>query len=122
MIDRKIDALIAKHIFNLNPVFSSEGRTLSDGPADWDWIRFEGSTLMNEIPFYTDSAEEAFKIVEKLALKGIMVTIMNWQYCGDRYYTVKFRNSDLINKEWEEKAETLPHAICLAALKALDIK
>jgi hypothetical protein len=68
-----------------------------------------------------ESIGDAMMVVEAMALRGTMLTLMNWNYYGDRYYTAKFRDSGIDHSEWEAEGKTAPIAICMAAIKALGL-
>lgn len=70
------------------------------------------------IPRYSTVLADAMTVVDRLArLRGNpwMVTIMNWNYYGDRNFSVMFRDTSLINVEVKEYDESLPMAIAKAA-------
>jgi hypothetical protein len=65
--------------------------------------------------------EDALYVVGRMAIRKRpwMVTIKNWNYNGERYWTVMFRDSSIVNVEVQAQDYELPRAICVAALLAV---
>ena len=109
---RELDAVIAEKVFGFTPVFSRNGRTLSDGEPHWSWIRFEGDTLLNPIPDFSTNIEAAWQVVEKVLPNFCLETNGNKWFAGSRS----------IHSAEVTRGESAPHAICLAALKMVEKK
>jgi hypothetical protein len=118
---RELDQLIAEKVMGLR-VFS-QGKS-HDGPV------YSPDRMFGEepIPQYSTDIKAAWEVVEEVTKK------LNWN-CGDRekYLPVIHRSRITIESNWrcgwtdsyldcsefEAESESVPHAICLAALKAV---
>jgi hypothetical protein len=118
---RELDALIAEKVFG-HPVERDERGVLSIGPADWDWIRNEGHELMNPVPAYSEDIAAAWEVVQKVWGAAWFRLERTDKYpeatpvwdAGEITYSM---GENGIHNPVE--GETAPHAICLAALKAV---
>lgn len=110
---RELDFMIAKLIFGRLPVWSGKNQTiLSDGEPQWDWVRFEGSELMNEVPYYSEDLESAWTIVDAIHF-DFTLTSNTDQPCGPE----DCWQADFYAGEFKASGCSPAHAICLAALK-----
>ena len=135
MTPREINAKIAVEIMGY--VWFVDDHSRSDGKrrletAKWveKWVkggrakRADGSEPIADldVPDFSTNISDAFLVVDRMREKGWMLTLMNWNYYGETSFTAKFRNSDLINNEFEVKEKTAPMAICLAALATVVVE
>lgn len=116
----ELDALVAETVM---------GSTLSrwpvlqfDGTAKEELVFWDGPKMMRLPPYSTDIAA-AWEVVEnfvaKLAFSGENGFVLDYS-CGS--WTATFRHSiSEFGKSVESLADTAPHAICLAALKAVGV-
>lgn len=80
------------------------------------------------LPHYSTSIEHAWAVVEKIADKNILVGRYydKWvcsNVCSDVwgcYFDEPKRYEQMNDHNFFEQADTAPHAICLAALKAIE--
>lgn len=91
---RELDALVAEHVMDVNAHANSK---------------------MNPLPYYSTDIAAAWQVVEKLAKKEILFVIDNLM--PGKSFRVTAHN--IKRTEFFAYAETAPHAICLAALKAV---
>lgn len=107
---RELDALIAEKIFGLilKDRFTGEEKPITSGMA------LRHMEKWHNIPYYSTDIAAAWTVVEKIKSK-------------DRAIFFELVNS--VNYKWEcqigggnAEADTAPHAICLAALKAVEGK
>lgn len=111
MMSRKIDALVAIHIFN-NPWEWDEDLNTATSATD------SGATMYP--PYSTDIAA-AWEVVEKLRDSREDITIYTsgrswWINVGDIFNNVRDMG------DFEVVEESAPMAICLAALKAKGVE
>lgn len=113
MIDlRKIDALVAEHIFNLKP--SRLEVTVAGEVFDHDYYvgRPEDLRLVER---YSSDIAAAWKVVEKLNADDWRLDLRS----NDNWHDASFsKDGSLIMVD----SDTAPLAICLAALKAKGIE
>jgi hypothetical protein len=107
---RKLDALVSKKIFGEKFPFN---RQFKDYYRPWaeDPIAFESC------PPYSSDIGEAWKVVEKL-----LTLLPNQDFHIEHWVDFGWQVSSCYELgEWKKRVrgETLPHAICLAALKAI---
>lgn len=69
---------------------------------------------------YSTDIASAFLVVEAMQAQVWGITIQNWSHYGEKWWTVVFRSHPLGPPPVEAKADSLPLAICLAALAALE--
>lgn len=134
---RELDALIAREVFKEQVV----SKTLKNGHTrctigEPDWYDIQGDMqLANSVPAYSDDIKDAWEIVTQLtlvakdALSGYnpQLELQSYErdadyqgWCAifyDRFGKTKWKNC--INLAY---GETPAHAICLAALKVLNVK
>ncbi len=115
---RELDALVAEKVFGINVVKSEHKNGYAyytDGEPDWDWIRFEGSSLQNAIPMYSTDISDAWKVIEKLSFTVELTTNNPYGPTTDETeWLVTF------HAEFEAHGCSAAHAICLAALKTIN--
>ncbi len=102
---RELDALIAKKVMGIKDV----QMTVGFGPV-YDFTGAQGMPR-KVVPNYSTDIRAAWELVKKLAPSGYMVQIVQR---GTNDYWVSVKDGEIIF------AETAPHAICLAALKAVE--
>lgn len=116
----ELDALIAEKVMGLEPwpiqIFSQKAFTAP---------RLHPGQFARpcESPSYSTDIAAAWKVVEKVDLFGYHV-VPGWESYGPVYRTLcKVKGEWMISDDrslgWEVRAPTAPHAICLAALKAV---
>lgn len=114
---RELDALIAEKLFGLNltDAFTGEERPITSGVA------LQYLDRMSGVPNYSTDIAAAWEVVEKIIHPEF---VSSWQFdirveSWPKKYKAKFSNGGGAHIAHEDSA---PHAICLAALKALAIK
>lgn len=127
MTDRELDALVAEKVMGL-----SKG----DYYVDYDKLSFQEQNNINRgqgaviypLPHYSTSIEAAWQVVEKL--KFIEVQILDLGI-KRRNFNLCFTSDSNWEASWNNRyghevchayAETVPRAICLAALKVVGIE
>lgn len=88
--------------------------------SDWDsccGLRGQSGHIEHHgMPRYTSDISDAFQVVEKMREKGFGIQIVSTRI-GLTGYRVEFG----FNAGFEAEADTLPEAICLAALTAIGL-
>ena len=107
-MSRRIDALIAEYLFK--KCFKAEHEIITtEGGA---------ARMINPTPNYSTQIEAAWLVVEKMGMfhmtKGVQGFFCAFAVHFDEEYGTGIRKI-------EAQAETMPMAICLAALKALGV-
>lgn len=100
---RELDALIAERIMGW-----VRGRRYGNGNGDWIIDGKEGRRTWETTPRYSSDSAAAMQVFQRLREMDFIVvleTAINGQWC----VTVE---------NWEEAADTIPLAICRAALQA----
>lgn len=92
---RELDILVATKVMGM-----------PEDPDLWVWA-----------PRYSLSLEAAWEVVEKMKDKGFASAMVN----GIAANHVIFQFYNALGKEIKKQAESAPHAICLAALKAMGV-
>lgn len=100
---RELDALIAEKVMGFDPNSTDSLRTLL-------YHSYPGG----HFPCYSTNIACAWEVVEKMSPRDDKFEISKYK---NGLYEATFR---YFEAEWSE-AETAPHAICLAALKAVGI-
>jgi hypothetical protein len=134
---RELDALVAEKVMGwiwMRDPACGEGVYLRS-PATVGMLRpeylaanrvdgYEGE-IPRSVPHYSTDIAAAWVIVEHLRKQGkaLVVAVTQSEVCVDNY---NIDGIPLAGWTWESptchaSAETAPHAICLAALKALDV-
>lgn len=121
--DRELDALIAERVF---------GWRRSDETGELCWhtpdMIFECGipNLVNKLlPHYSTSIEAAWEVVEKLRQHCFRITVYSQPQQGLAVQVVNGGEGPYLSAEVYgniDKCDTVPHAICLAALKALGVE
>lgn len=106
MIWREIDALVAEKVM---------GGKLTELR---DYVTWQQSKKLYSIPNYSTDMTVAWAIVEKFKNTGDYKIVIS-AYPKDGLWTIKAYHRDGYNKSCSTSAKTLPHAICLAALKSV---
>jgi hypothetical protein len=121
---RNLDALIAEKVFSYRRFQrhwqQGAHRGLTEG-----WLTKDDIKLAGPLPNYSTDIAAAWEVVEKLSTKYFMIEtrVFNNQPYQSQCLILKtgkpMPEDDL--SDWiVETGDTLPHAICLAALKAVD--
>jgi hypothetical protein len=112
---RELDALVAEKVFN----YSFEGLVERNRywVSDKGYPMFNGQTVM--VPFYSTDIAAAWQVVEKLS----PIAIEKYTSTTGDVWSVRFCDPKLPGPkshfDGKIEADTAPHAICLAALRAL---
>lgn len=101
---RKLDALVAEKVMGWKDCEGGRG----SAP--------EGGRFL--VPHYSDGMGPAWEVVEKLRSDSNNHMIEIFWDCDTWFCVIQSHNKELV-KEW---CETAPHAICLAALKAVGVE
>lgn len=109
---RGLDALIAEKIFEQPSI-----EVPSDRPVTATELTDREVRLALILPYSTDISA-AWPIVEKFKNEGNYKLVIS-AYPKDEVWTIKAYHREGYSKSCSTSAETLPHAICLAALKAV---
>lgn len=132
---RELDALVAEKVMGYTLRFAAKAWT------DADWMGSDTPTETNvmaiyapfeqfprsgafdkSIPHYSTDIAAAWEVVEKLYERGLCVgvsTLHEWKTkCECSVYYADMAQRMVANAD----ADTAPHAICLAALKALEVR
>jgi hypothetical protein len=80
-----------------------------------EWAKFEPGVNIVSVLHYSTSIADAWWVVQKMEGKGHPISINRQSDDWEAIFWESWTNNDPIIA----RAETLPHAICLAALKAL---
>lgn len=135
----ELDKLIAEKIMGFEycdlTVTAEHGLVIGPGflPGKKETSTYKGKILINKdnpslvMPSYSTSIADAWTVVEKLQRWKFTLT---WEYdFGGGGRDPKPYASAIFNPVWEDQkeelfaeAETAPHAICLAALRALGVE
>ena len=104
---RELDALVAKHVMG------------------WDalLIKLRDKRLI-PLPAYSTSISDAWEVAEKLSDLGWYTNIerytrKNWRVTLDKFVEEGESDDNIPSYGW---SDTAPHAICLAALKAVGVE
>lgn len=116
---RDLDAMVAQHVMGwidvkMQPIANAFGQKVMDEYCGQPSI---GATLPVLVPRYSTMIQEAWPVIEKLRREHPFVGLISGKGPqGAQPWICK------VNKEgafFEERAETAPMAICLAALKSV---
>lgn len=108
---RELDALVAEKVMGWEAVHEHDFR---DGGKQWLGTRSDGAKMV-PLPHYSTSIAAAWEVVAHLRS---LASYVRWELRGDRHdYNCYFCLGRGV--EWVEDIDTAPHAICLAALKAV---
>lgn len=125
---RELDALIAEKVMGLSLAHMPDARDSKSGVivseiSDSDVYFWDGRERdWSPIPNYSTDVAAAWEVVEKFKSKKIEFALIRdvsiWQ--------ASFQWNDSFPYHWDciewVDGETAPHAICLAALKAVGVK
>lgn len=114
----ELDILIAEKVMGENVVINKSGSKAggyyySLGPARWYDMQGD-MQLANPVPAYSEDISAVWQLVEKLPFVFELIT--NNPYGPT---TPETEWMATFNAEFEAHGESAPHAICLAALKAV---
>ena len=107
-MSRKIDALIAEHIF---------GYLMSKSKTQFDYVYEPKKDVWGPCYKYSTDIAAAWEVVEKF--NDSFVDIRHWHPEQDSGWHCMIQTDDTC---FEHPADTAPMAICLAALKAKGIE
>lgn len=119
---RDLDKIIAEKVMgwtNCHEVDSAHAGTLLQGvkPGEIPSI-YTGAVRETYVPNYSTKIEAAWEVVEMFKEKGDYKIEIS-AYPKDKLWTIKAFHREGLSKSCTTSAETLPHAICLAALKSI---
>lgn len=116
---RELDALIAEKVFGLN---LENGWLRSQNGDPKYWQNKNNEFITDSFAPYSTDIKDAWEVVEKVKTQLGEDAIVIWFKNGEWTVVVEDFNylelSGLNSKAWAS-AKTAPHAICLAALKAV---
>lgn len=116
---RELDALVAEKVFGAKDIqWSKRLKNLLTGEEFLDpFYKFESQTRY--VPKYSTDIAAAGPILEKFKAEGNYKLEIS-AYPKDGIWTIKAYHRDGYSKLCTTSASTIAHAICLAALKALE--
>lgn len=116
---RELDALIAEKVMGLEVVRNKKGGW-SIGPQDWFDVQGD-MQLFNPLPSYSEDITYAFEVVEIVKNAGWYFHLDDYGGGGGQYMCVFDPDEDMLPTLTPARgiADGAPHAICLAALKAV---
>lgn len=114
---RELDAMIAEKVMGWAPVLHYGER----GTGYWapSGCESDGAWVTDgDVPFYSADMAAAWEVVEEMARRGWKVDVQS--RCPPRW-AVHVNFALPITGRVFERSDSAPHAICLAALKALEV-
>lgn len=116
---RELDALVAEKIIKLSAKYWRPTCFVNDHELDANVWCYDCSGMVDDqerVPeHYSTEIAAAWLVVEKLATQGLRLSLD--AFGGDPWWV------EFADEQWERGAQatanTAPHAICLAALKAV---
>jgi hypothetical protein len=118
----KLDALVAEKVFGWRRIYLRPNKEV-EPRIPWMWDKNEGCLISEcqQTPAYSTSIAAAWEVWSKLfaAQDQIALTLINGEYkvCEGSY-----GNFGGMDMSTYPTAKTAPHAICLAALKAVGVE
>ena len=114
---RELDALVAEKVMGLNIRYPTDGNVPRE---PFYWAKDDdGYEEPFACPHYSTDISAAWEVVEKLmgsgAMFGFVLSVLD-----DRHTTAVF--SETAGHGYRGISEEAPHAICLAALKAMGVE
>lgn len=116
---RELDALVAEKVMGLEITKIANGHM---------WFR-DGVTLRSPIPHYSTDIAAAWLVVEKMSSDGWIHEItehINDSQIKCAMFANRSGHYESYERSWDDEqwavSGTAPHAICLAALKAVGIE
>lgn len=110
---RELDLIIAEKLFGLSVQYIGGGEstpvTAAQVLANFQHI--------DSIPCFSTDISAAWPIIDKFRRDGPYKLVIQ-AYAKDKFWTIKAYHPDGYSKSCTTSAETMPLAICLAALKA----
>ena len=123
---RELNNLIAKNIFGHQVVCTTWGngkyKQYSLGEPDY-YDEQGATTLANPVPNYSEDIESAWKLVEHFNNKGGAITYSSMKNGTRGHFVILSYVKSPINSMHHYvtvEGESMPHAVCLAALKTLE--
>jgi hypothetical protein len=119
---RELDALVTEKVMGWN-----NNRDNPREPGMWgiNDYRADGSpVLMPDFPCYSTDIAAAFDVVQIIKEPISLERELTWDFTIEFWSGLWHVGWKRWEDDWyiESEAETLPHAICLAALKAREVK
>lgn len=108
----QLDDMIAEKVFGL----TVETRVEGYGNGRWLWRFYSITGVGMRVPDFSENLEDAFKVVNAMVDKGYKCQIRMEASCLKPQVCFSDRSRD--RNTWID-GETLPEAICLAALHTL---
>lgn len=108
---RELDVRIATEVMGLQDV---ELRDHGMAVPDFSYL-VEETGYFRDVPFYSTDIAAAWKVIEELSRKGWHIGLSTATGTG-WYVTLKSDEARIV-----EFSESAPHAICLAARKAMGV-
>lgn len=104
---RELDALIAEHVMGLERITSLY--------LEIGWRPKGVPVGVHQLKPYSTDIAAAWEVVEKMGV----LTWHIWKTLDDRFYAQFGKDQDEFHLKHTAEAGSAPHAICLAALKAV---
>ncbi len=117
---RELDALVAEKVMGWRDVrpghyTGSPGTMYGKAPQPQPWDSPQDRTKgVSFVPFYSTKIADAWEVIEKLADRDPMIAMWGYED-GTAGWFCDFEGI-------KDHARTAPHAICLAALKAVGVE
>lgn len=116
----ELDVLVAEKVMGLKVVKNKSGSKLGGyyyTIGEPNWFDIQGDMqLSNPVPPYSEDIAAAWQVVEKLRGFSRLYDFDLYGY-GDDEWTATFTT----DAEFKAFGESAPHAICLAALRAVGV-
>jgi hypothetical protein len=128
MTSRELDVLVAEHVMGLNPirndgswVFTSRREWVPDGDYYFEGVDSEGYHVTDEVPAYSTDIADAWLVFMRFAdtykvLSHVQLMSLGWTLGQPLVWRCTIGATNTAT------ADTAPMAICLAALKCVDVE
>jgi len=115
---RELDALIAERVMGYKRAHMDDPEINFAGDI---WLNPNGTKYLHTaaLPEYSTSIEAAWEVVEKLHELGFFFDL-HWDLNTSVWTTSFKKSSDISEPNFYSKEREAPHAICKAALKAVE--
>jgi hypothetical protein len=116
---REIDALVAVHIFMLTikrDVWDTRSCNELTPKYDIGVVNQDGS-ITREVDYSSTSITQAMEVLEKMKEEGFSAYMDNYPLNTSNRWCVDMLHDEALGRRAYVEAETLPMAICLAALE-----
>ena len=117
---RKLDSLIATKVMGFHSVGFHDGAGGPSGP----WVyKGPAQSPYRRLPYYSTRIEDAWEIVEIMNMRGWKLELVYSEYFDENTggADVTFVCKSQARGKFSTSNETIPYAICLAALKAMGV-